>query len=75
VPFVLSCGRKSRAKKAKQRTWYDETRENPEQQFKVSLYFKDVYQFRQALSRLHIVHVRNYHFHMNTADRIIVWCK
>jgi hypothetical protein len=33
VPFVLPCGRKSRAKKAKQRTWYDETRENPEQQF------------------------------------------
>jgi hypothetical protein len=75
VPFVLPCGRKSRAKKAKQRTWYDETRENREQQFMVSLCFKDVYQFRQALSRLHIVQVRNYHFHRNTPDRIVVWCK
>jgi hypothetical protein len=75
VPFVLPSGRKSRAKKAKQKTWYDETRDNPEQQFKVSLCFKDVYQFRQALSRLHIVQVRNYHFHRNTPDRVIVWCK
>jgi hypothetical protein len=67
------------AERAEQRrqseTWYDEIRENLEQQFKVSLCFKDVYQFRQALSRLHIVQVRNYHFHMNTLDRIIVWCK
>ena len=32
VPFVLpKGGRKNRAKKSKERVWYDETRENPEQ--------------------------------------------
>lgn len=76
LPFVQpKGGRKSRAKKAKERVWYDETRENPEQQFMVALCFRDVYQFREALSRLHIVQVRNFHFHRNTPDSIIVWCK
>jgi hypothetical protein len=46
---------KSRAKKAKERIWYDENRKNPEQQFMLKLCFRDVYQYREALSRLHIV--------------------
>jgi hypothetical protein len=75
LPFVLPSGRKSRSKKAKERVRYDETRENPEQQFMVQLCFKDVYQFRQALSRLHILQVKNFHYHRNAPDRIIVWCK
>ena len=41
----------------------------------LKLCFRDVYQFREALSRLHIVQVRNFHFHRNTPDRIIVCCK
>ena len=54
LPFVLPNGRKSRAKKQPKRVWYDETRENPEQQFRMKLFFKDVYRFRQALCQLHI---------------------
>jgi hypothetical protein len=34
-----------------------------------------MYQFREALSRLHITEVRNLHYHRNTPDRIIGWCK
>ncbi|KAK1646078.1 hypothetical protein QYE76_063883 [Lolium multiflorum] len=75
LPFVLAGGRKSRGKMAKERVWYDDSRQNPEQQFMVGLCFKDVYQFRQALARLHIVQVRNFLYHRNTPDRIIVWCK
>jgi len=75
LPFVLPNGRKSRAKKQTERVWYDETRENPEQQFRLKLCFKDVYQFRQALCRLHIVQVRNFHYHGNCPDRIIMWCR
>ncbi|KAK1599881.1 hypothetical protein QYE76_018483 [Lolium multiflorum] len=75
LSFVLAGGRKSRGKMAKERVWYDDSRQNPEQQFMVGLCFKDVYQFRQALARLHIVQVRNFHYHRNTPDRIIVWCK
>ena len=55
--------------------WYDDSRENPEQQFMLALCFRDVYQFREALSRLHIVQVRNFYYHRNSPDSIIVWCK
>jgi hypothetical protein len=75
LPFFIPKGRKSRAKKQPQRIWYDEKRQNPEQQFMLKLCFKDVYQFREALARLHITQVRNFHYHRNTPDRIIVWCK
>jgi hypothetical protein len=37
LPFVLAGGRKSRGKMAKERVWYDDSRENPEQQFMVGL--------------------------------------
>ena len=50
--FIQPKGSKSRAKKAKQRVWFDENRENPEQQFMLKLYF------RVAHSRLHIVQVK-----------------
>jgi hypothetical protein len=75
LPFMQPKGRNSRAKKQPERTWYDENRENPEQQFMLRLCFKDVYQFREALARLHITQVRNFHYHRNTPNRIIVWCK
>jgi hypothetical protein len=73
--FMVPSGRKSRAKKPVARVWYDEARQNPEQQFAVKLCCKDVYQFRQALARLHISQTRNFHYHRNTPDRVIVWCK
>jgi hypothetical protein len=44
--FSWSPGGKRRAKKQPERVWYDEDRENPNQQFKLKLNFKDVYQFR-----------------------------
>jgi hypothetical protein len=75
LPFLLSKGRKSRAKKHLPRVWYDENRENPEGQFQIRLCFRDVYQFRQALCRLHIVQTRNFHYHRNSPERIIVWCE
>ena len=75
LPFVVAKGRKSRAKKKTERVWYDESRENPEQQFALKLCFKDVYQFREALCRLHIVQMRNFHYHRNCSDRIIVDCR
>ena len=67
--------RKSGAKKAKPRVWYDEDTENAEQQFMQSLCFRVVKQFGEALSRLHIVQQRNFHCHGNYPDRIIVRCK
>ena len=75
LPFVPPNGRKSRAKKQPERVWYDETRENPEQQFSLKLCFKDVYQFRLALCRLHISQLMNFLYHRNCSDRIIVCCK
>jgi hypothetical protein len=73
--FMLPSGRKSRAKRPVERVWYDEARENPEQQFAMKLCFKDVYQFRQELARILISQTRNFHYHRNTPDRVIVWCK
>jgi hypothetical protein len=73
--FVQPKGRKSRAKKYKPRVWYDENRENPTQQFILKLCFRDVYQFREALARFHIQQVRNFHYHRNCKDSIIVECK
>ena len=75
LPYIKPKGRKSRAKKAKERVWYDENRENAEQQFMKFLCFRDVYQFWEALARLHIAQQRNFAYHRNCKDRIIVWCK
>jgi hypothetical protein len=57
------------------RFWYDEHRENPEQQFMLKICFRDAYQFRDALARLHLVQLRNFHFHRNSPERIIVRCE
>ena len=72
LPFVL--GSKSRAKKPKPRVWYHEDRESPQLQFAKKLCFDNVYQFRRALLTFHIAHNRNYQFHRNCNDRIIVVC-
>ena len=73
-PFKLPNGRKSRAKKNKVRVWYDEKRENPQEQFVKKLCFLDVQQFRRALLTFHISQNRNYSFHRNCSDRVIVVC-
>ena len=76
IPCVkLPAGRKSRAKKRKPRVWYDEQRENPEEQFMKKLCFLDVTQFRRALLNFHISQNRNHAFHRNCPDRIIAVCK
>jgi hypothetical protein len=73
-PFKLPNGRKSRAKKNKIRVWYDEKRGNPQEQFVRKLCFLDVQQFRRALLTFHISQNRNYSFHRNCSDRVIVVC-
>ena len=72
MSFVISSGRRSRAKKRPPRVWYDEDRMHPEQQFQLKLCFKDVYQFREALVNLHVKQLRRYKYHRNCSDRIIV---
>ncbi|XP_045088290.1 uncharacterized protein [Aegilops tauschii subsp. strangulata] len=74
MSFVISSGRRSRAKKRPPRVWYDEDRMHPEQQFQLKLCFKDVYQFREALVNLHVKQLRRYKYHRNCSDRIIVCC-
>ena len=74
APFILPNGRKSRAYKAQPRKWYSEERENPEEQFCRKLCFLNVYQFRRALQTFHISQNRNYDFHRNCNDSIIVVC-
>ncbi|XBH97531.1 hypothetical protein VPH35_127187 [Triticum aestivum] len=74
APYILPNGRKSRAYKAQPRKWYSEERENPEEQFCRKLCFLNVYQFRRALQTFHISQNRNYEFHRNCNDSIIVYC-
>ena len=74
VQFVLPNGRKSRSVRSLPRIWYSEERENPEEQFCRKLCFLNVYQFRRAIQTLHITQNRNYEFHRNCNDNIIVVC-
>ena len=74
APFILPNGRKSRAYKAQPRKWYSKERENPEEQLCRKLCFLNVYQFRRALQTFHISQNRNYDFHRNCNDSIIVVC-
>ncbi|XP_073367583.1 uncharacterized protein [Aegilops tauschii subsp. strangulata] len=74
APFILPNGRKSRAYKAQPRKWYSEERENLEEQLCRKLCFLNVYQFRRALQTFHISQNRNYDFHRNCNDSIIVVC-
>ena len=67
-------GRKSRARKQKPRLWYDEKRENPQEQFVKKLCFLNVQQFKRALLTFHISQNRNYSFHRNCSDRVIAVC-
>ncbi|XP_073352040.1 uncharacterized protein [Aegilops tauschii subsp. strangulata] len=71
----LPCGRKSQAKRARTRIWYDETKPDAHDQLCLSMCFTDVYQFRRALRNFHIRILRNFQYHRNCKDRIIVHCK
>ncbi|XP_048547651.1 uncharacterized protein LOC125543142 isoform X1 [Triticum urartu] len=74
VQFILPNGRKSRSVRSLPRIWYSEERENPEEQFCRKICFLNVYQFRRAIQTLHITQNRNYEFHRNCNDSIIVVC-
>ncbi|CAM0903283.1 unnamed protein product [Alopecurus aequalis] len=67
-------GRKSRAKKVPPRKWYDENRLNPHEQLCLKMCFTNCQQVRKALINLHIAQSRNYRYHRNSNERIIVQC-
>ena len=54
--------------------WYDENRLLAEEQLCMQLCFIDVYQFRNVLHNMHIAQLRNFRFHRNCKDRVIVKC-
>jgi hypothetical protein len=72
--YALPSGAKRRLKKIKKRVWYDDSRADANEQFAKHLCFTDVYQFRVALRNFHIAQLRNFAYHRNTPDRIIVKC-
>jgi hypothetical protein len=72
--FVLPSGKGRRQVKVKKRVWYDEAREDAHEQFALKLCFRDVYQFRVALRNYHIAQLRNFSYHRNNPDSIIVEC-
>lgn len=63
VFFVPLSTRKSRSKKRKVRQWY---------QICWKMCFLDVYPFRRALVNLQVTQRKNFHYHINNKDRIIV---
>jgi hypothetical protein len=70
----IPCGRKRKLKKLKKRVWYDPHRDDAHLQFCKKLCFKDVYEFRVALRNYHIAQLRNFAYHRNTPQSIIVIC-
>jgi len=72
--YKLPSGRKRRNKKLKDRIWYDHKLQGPVEQFCKGLCFTTVYEFRDALRDFHIRTLRNFQYHRNAPDRIIVWC-
>ena len=75
LAFVLPERRKSRAKKRPPRVWYNEDLEQPHQQLQLQMCFIDQHQFRDALLSLHITQCRDFKYHRNSDQRIIVHCK
>ncbi|KAE8785650.1 hypothetical protein D1007_40631 [Hordeum vulgare] len=67
-------GRISRARKQNTRIWYDENSENPEEKIVKNICFLVVQQFKRALLTFYISQNRNYSFHRNCSDRVIVVC-
>ena len=74
IGWVLPSGRKSRAKKLAPRVWYDEEREQPEDQLCYKMCFSDVCQFRRAIQQFHIAQLRNFVYHRNGLNAIIAQC-
>ncbi|KAE8782356.1 hypothetical protein D1007_44274 [Hordeum vulgare] len=73
--FVLPKGRKSKAKKRKPRSWYNDKLEQPHQQLCLYMCFKDQHQFREALLSLHITQAIDFRYHRMSDQRIIACCK
>ena len=74
IRYVPNTGNRSRAKKRAVRKWYKVEMQQPEDQICWQMCFEDVYQFRRALVNLHVTQRRNFHYHRNCKDRIIVDC-
>ena len=72
--YKLPSGRKRRNMKLKERVWFNPKLPNPEEQFCKGLCFTSVYEYRDALRDFHIRTLRNFQYHRNAPDRIIVWC-
>ena len=72
--YKLPSGRKRRNMKLKERVWFNPKLPNPEDQFCKGLCFTSVYEYRDALRDFHIRTLRNFQYHRNAPDRIIVWC-
>ena len=72
--FKLASGRKRVLKKSKDRVWFNEKLPDPHEQFCKGLCFTSVYEYRDALRDFHIRTLRNFQYHRNAPDRIIVWC-
>ena len=60
--------------KLKEWVWFDAKLPDPEELFCKGLCFTSVYEFRDALRDFHIRTLRNFQYHINALDRIIVWC-
>ena len=70
----LPCGRKRKLKKKKERIWYDSSRPDAHEQFRIHLCFLNVVEFREALRNYHVRTLRNFEYHRNDPSRIIAWC-
>jgi len=66
--------RKSRSKKMFKRTYYDESNANAHNHLQVKLCFKDVHQYRRALTNYHIMNRKDFEYLRNDYDRITVCC-
>ncbi|KAE8775421.1 wd repeat-containing protein 43 [Hordeum vulgare] len=75
LSFLLPKKRKSGAKQRPPRKWYNEKMEQPCEQLCLKMCPKDQHQFREALLNLHITQGRNFKYHSNLDQRIIVQCK
>ena len=70
----LPSGRKKRYKKKKERVWYDSSLPLAHEQLSKGLCFTTVYELRKALRNYHVRILRNFEYHRNDPQRVIVWC-
>ncbi|KAE8816624.1 Protein FAR1-RELATED SEQUENCE 5 [Hordeum vulgare] len=66
--------RRRRTLNKKERIWYDTSRHDAHEQFRIYLHFENVVEFREALRNYHVRTLRNFEYHRNDPSRIIAWC-